>query len=365
MSTKIPIYDVKLTGNEKKYVNECIDTSWISSRGKFIKLFEDSFSEYIGVKHSASVCNGTVALHLALVTLDIGPGDEVIVPSFTYVASVSAIVYTGALPVFVNSLKETWQMDPEDIKRKITTRTKAIMAVHIYGHPCDMDAITNLARDNGLYLIEDAAEAFGSEYKGKHTGTFGDISTFSFYGNKTITTGEGGMLVTNSAELHDKAYHLKMHAVSNTREYWHDAIGYNYRMTNICAAIGLAQLEQADEILKRKREVAECYTDLLKASPVTPHIETKDVTHSYWMYSILTRTQKERDALRSFLKEAGIETRPAFPPVNTMPMFSKNNGKFPVAEMLGSCGLNLPSWHGLNDEQIKFICDKIFSFFDK
>ena len=247
MSVFVPIYQPSLDGNEKKYVDECLDSSWISSKGKFIKLFEDKFASTIGVEHASSVCNGTVALQLALATLGARRDDEVIVPSFTYIASVSSICHAGATPVFVDSLHDTWQMDPEDVRKKITPRTRAIMAVHLYGHPCEMDPLVAIAKEHNLHLIEDCAEAFGSRYRGRHVGTFGDLSTFSFYGNKTITTGEGGMVVTNNRQLYDRCHHLKMHGLAQNREYWHDALGFNYRMTNVCAAIGLAQLERAEE----------------------------------------------------------------------------------------------------------------------
>jgi len=359
MNIRIPIYQPLLDGNEKKYVNDCLDSSWISSKGKYIHLFEEKFSEFIGVSHSASVCNGTVALHLALVTLGIGKGDEVIVPSFTYIASVNTIVITGAKPVFVDSLEDTWQMDPDDVKRKITQYTKAILAVHVYGHPCEMDKLKKIAKENNIFLIEDCAEAFGSLYNEKHVGTFGDISTFSFYGNKTITTGEGGMVVTNDDTLYDRAYHLKMHGLAKCREYWHDVIGFNYRMTNICAAIGLAQLENAKEKIQKKRELRNWYEEVLSGTPIKTHGEFGDVFHSYWMYSILLDSPQTRDGLRKHLSANGIETRPTFYPVHTMPMFAHNFQKLPVAEHLGWCGINLPSWPGLSKEQIGEIGDLI------
>ena len=363
MSYKIPLYVPNLEGNEKKYVSECLDSTWISSKGKFIKEFEDKFSEYINVKYATSVCNGTTALHLALETLGIAEGDEVIVPTFTYIASVSSIIYTGASPVFVDSIAETWQMDPEDIKRKITPKTKAIMVVHLYGQMCDMDAIMKIANENNLFVVEDCAEAFGSKYKGKYAGTFGNISAFSFYGNKTITTGEGGMFVSNDYYLYDKAYHLKMHGVSTVRLYWHDVIGYNYRMTNICAAIGLAQLERADDIIKKKRIIAETYNENLKGLPVITHKESKDTVHSYWMYSILTENVKVREALRKYLDDNGIETRPTFYPAHTMPMFAQTYQKFRVAEELAIRGMNLPSFPELKKGQILEVCEKIREFY--
>jgi perosamine synthetase len=363
MSYKIPIYQPSLDGNEKKYVNECLDSSWISSRGEFISRFENEFRKFIGIEHATAVSNGTVALHLALVTLGIGPGDEVIVPSFTYIASVSNISQTGATPVFVDSLADTWQMDPKDVKRKITANTKAIMAVHLYGHPCDMDELVRIAKEHDLFLIEDCAEAFGSTYKDKHVGTFGDLSTFSFYGNKTITTGEGGMIVTNDETLYDRAYHLKMHGLAKYREYWHDVLGFNYRMTNICAAIGLAQIEKANEKISKKRQLAIWYNEALKDLPVKPHGEYGKVFHSYWMYSILTGSPDERESLKAFMTKAGIETRPTFLPVHTMPMFSQKYQKLPVAEYLGWHGINLPSYPDLEKDQVQFIADTIAEYY--
>jgi perosamine synthetase len=363
MEYKIPIYKPSLDGNEKKYVNECLDSSWISSRGEFISRFENEFRKFIGVEHATAVSNGTVALHLALVTLGIGPGDEVIVPSFTYIASVSNISQTGAIPVFVDSLENTWQMDPKDIKRKITPKTKAIMAVHLYGHPCEMDELVKIAKENDIFIIEDCAEAFGSTYNGRYVGTFGDLSIFSFYGNKTITTGEGGMIVTNDETLYDRAYHLKMHGLAKYREYWHDVLGFNYRMTNICGAIGLAQLEKAGEKIAKKRQLAGWYNEALKDLPVKPHGEFGNVFHSYWMYSILTGSPDERDGLRDFLKNAGIETRPTFLPVHTMPMFSHRYQKLPIAEYLGWHGINLPSYPALTKDLVEFIAANIGKYY--
>ena len=311
-SISIPIYRPDLSGNEKKYVNECLETSWISSRGRFVGEFEQRFAQRIGVAHAASVCNGTVAIHLALVALGIGPGDEVIVPTLTYIASVNAIVYTGATPVFVDSLASTWQMDPDDVRRHITPRTRAIMAVHVYGQACDMQALGNIAREHRLFLVEDCAEALGTLYRGQHVGTFGDISTFSFFGNKTITTGEGGMVVTNDKTLNERARHFKGQGLAAHREYWHDVVGYNYRMTNIEAAIGLAQLERADEFIRLKRQLAARYASALDGLPVQLHAEAPDTVHSYWMVSILVERAEDRDALRAHLAADGVETRPLF-----------------------------------------------------
>lgn len=363
MNYKYPVYRPNLSGNEKKYVNECLDSTWISSKGKFVSEFEEKFAEYIGVKYAAGVSNGTVALHLALITLGIGPGDEVIVPTFTYIASVNSIAYTGAEPIFVDSLADTWQISPEDVRRKITPRTKAIMPVHIYGHPCDMDEIQKIAKENNIFVIEDCAESFGAKYKKQHTGTFGDISTFSFFGNKTITTGEGGMVVTNDKTLFDRAVHFKGQGLAKHREYWHDVIGYNYRMTNICAAIGLAQLERADSIIPRKRKVAELYIKYLNDLPVEYQKEDKDVFSIYWMFTILVKNNEDREPLREHLKKNGIETRPAFYPVHTMPMYADRYQKHPVAENLAWRGINLPSYPDLLEEDIIFICEKIREYY--
>lgn len=360
---KIPVYQPSLSGNERKYLNECIESTWISAKGPFIKEFEKKFAQYVNITHATSVCNGTMALHLSLVVLGIGPGDEVIVPTLTYIASVNAISYTGANPVFVDSLENTWQMDPEDIKRKITQKTKAIMVVHLYGHPCDMGQIVKIARENGLFVIEDCAEAFGSLYKNQHVGTFGDIATFSFYGNKTITTGEGGMIVTNDETLYDRTIHYKGQGLAKHRQYWHDVIGYNYRMSNICAAIGLAQLEQADFFVSRKREIASIYDKGLFQLPIKFHKEIGEVSHSYWMCSILVGEPHQRDLLRDFLEIRGIETRPVFYPVHTMPIYSQKYQRHPVSENIGWRGINLPSWPGLERQQIQYVISAIEDFF--
>lgn len=363
---KIPVYTPYLKGNEKKYVSECIDSTWISSKGKFVNAFEEAFAQYVNAPFATSVANGTVALHLALLALNIGPGDEVIVPTFTYIASVNAILYVGATPVFVDSLPSTWQMDMADVHRKITAKTRAIMAVHLYGHPCEIDTLQTIAKDNQLYVIEDCAEALGSFYQTQHVGTFADIGTFSFFGNKTLTTGEGGMLVIQNADLYQKAVKLKSQGLSANKQYWHDVVGYNFRMTNICAAIGLAQLEQLETILVKKRAIAHYYQKTLQDLPLSIHNEASQVTHSYWMCSILLNDPNKRDSLRDYLAHAGIETRPLFYPVHSMPMYQpyvKKAEHFPVAEFLGSRGINLPSFPDLLTDQIDYISQKIRDFF--
>lgn len=359
----IPIYRPDLGGNVKLYVNECLDTTWISSKGRFVGAFEGAFAERIGVQHAASVSNGTVALHLALVALGIGPGDEVLVPTLTYVAAVNAITYTGATPVFVDSVRSTWQMDPDDVRRNITPRTRAIMAVHVYGQACDMKALCGIAREHRLFLVEDCAEAFGTFYAGQHVGTFGDIATFSFFGNKTITTGEGGMVVTNDKTLNERARHFKGQGLAAHREYWHDVVGYNYRMTNIAAAIGLGQLERADEFIHGKRELAARYAVAFAGLPIELHAEALGTVHSYWMVSILVQQPEEREPLRAHLAAAGIETRPLFYPVHTMPMYARSYRKHSVAEDLAWRGVNLPSWPGLTGADVEKIAAAIRSYF--
>ncbi|PIS02447.1 MAG: perosamine synthetase [Chlamydiae bacterium CG10_big_fil_rev_8_21_14_0_10_42_34] len=359
---RFPVYRPTISDLEKKYVNECLDSNWISSKGDFIEQFEQAFANYTQVPYATTVCNGTVALHLALLAIGIKPGDEVIVPTLTYVASVNMIAHTGAKPIFVDSLASSWQIDPEAIIEKISPRTKAIMVVHLYGHPCDMTPIAQICKKYNLFLIEDCAEAFGTQYEGKHVGSFGDIGTYSFYGNKTITTGEGGMVVSKNKELLSKVYRLKTQGVSFHKQYWHDLLGYNYRMTNICAAIGLAQLSRADEIIHKKREIAQWYKEELEALPLQTHKEIGSSFHSYWMCSIILYEARLRDSLMTYLDQHGIETRPLFIPIHTMPMYACDES-FPVAKSLSSSGINLPSYPELSRSDVKEICRSIREFF--
>ncbi|MCP4971777.1 MAG: DegT/DnrJ/EryC1/StrS family aminotransferase [Arcobacter sp.] len=364
MKYKIPVYQPSLDGNEKKYLLECLESTWISSKGRFINSFESEFAKYIGIKSASSVCNGTIALHLALLALGLKNNDEVIVPSFTYIASVNAISYVGATPVFVDILPHNWQLDPDDVIKKITPRTRAIMPVHLYGHPADMYRITEIAKENNLYLIEDCAEAFGSKINNKHVGTFGDISTFSFFGNKTITTGEGGMVVTDNEELFSRIQKLKNQGNSINQEYWQDIIGHNFRMTNMAAAIGLAQLERADIILKKKRDIANLYKNELAGLPIKFQEEYDNVEHSYWMFNILVENSTVRKKLREYLKNKLIETRPTFYPVHTMSMYSSQKQSLPISEDIGLRGITLPSYPDLSMDEINYICINIRAFYE-
>jgi perosamine synthetase len=361
---KYPVYKPLLNGREREYTIDCLESSWISSKGKYVDRFEREFANYIGTKHAVSVCNGTAALHTSLLALGIGPGDEVIVPTLTYIASVNAITYTGATPVFAESLKNTWQIDPVDVAARITSNTKAIMAVHLYGYPCHMGELGKLAKKFNLILIEDCAEAIGSEFLDRKVGSIGDISCFSFFGNKTITTGEGGMVNTNIDELDAKVRRIKGQGLADNREYWHDLIGYNYRMTNIEAAIGCAQLEKVDHIVERKIAIANLYRNKLEGLPVTFHNFCDYGRHTYWMCSILTENAKSRDSLRHHLENAGIETRPLFNPVHTMPIYPGRKGDFPIAENLSDCGINLPSYPELTNYEIDFIAGSVNEYFN-
>jgi perosamine synthetase len=362
-SFRIPVYRPDLTGNEKHYVMQCLNSSWISSKGSFIGRFEDQFARRVGVPHATAVCNGTVALHLAMLALGIGSGDEVIVPTLTYIASANAVSYCGATPVFADSTAGSWQIDPTDVQRKLTPRTKAVMAVHLYGHPCDMDALRDICARHGLFLIEDCAEAIGSLYKNRPVGSLGDIATFSFFGNKTMTTGEGGMVLTSDRTLIERARHFKGQGLATHREYWHDVVGYNYRMTNLCAAIGVAQLERLDAFIERKRQLAALYRAGLRGTPLTLQSEGPDVTHGWWMVTVLVDKPEDRDRLRAHLEAAGIETRPAFSPVHTMPMYSHRYQRHPVAEDVAWRGINLPSFPSLTDVEVRDICSVIQDYY--
>lgn len=360
---KYSVYQPSLTGNEKKYVNECLDSTWISSKGHFINDFERAFASYIGVDFATGVCNGTVALHLAGSALGLGGGDEVIVPSFTYIASANPFLQLGCKIVFCDSLKSTWQMDYDDIRRKITPKTRAIVVVHLYGHPCDMDEIMKIAKEHNLFVIEDCAEAIGSEYKGKKVGSFGDIACFSFFGNKTITCGEGGMVLCNDKELDYRIKHLKGQGVVSYREYWHDISAYNYRMTNIQAAIGLAQFEQINKFVEKKIKLASWYKEGLKDTPLIFHDCASNVKHSYWMVSVLARNQQEQQDLRKYLLENGIETRPTFPCIHQMPVYNQKYIKLPIAEDISARGINLPSYPALEQNDISYITESIKDYF--
>ncbi len=351
----IPVAEPVLTGNELAYVSDCVTSGWVSSIGQYVTRFEQDFARFCGVKHGIATNNGTSALHLALTVLGIGPGDEVIVPTLTFVATANTVMYTGAKPVWADSEPRTWNLDPADVARKITPATRAIIPVHIYGHPVDMDAINAIAQQHHLHVIEDAAEAHGAEYKGRRVGSIGQMGAFSFYGNKIITTGEGGMLTTDDDTLAEKARRLRDHAMSPTRRYWHPEIGYNYRLTNIQAALGVAQMERIEEFIARKRAIAALYNELLKGTPgVSLPVEEPWAKNVYWMYSILVSDDARisRDGLMAHMKAHGIDSRPFFYPIHTQPPYAMGQS-LPVAERLARQGLNLPSSAALGDDDIR------------
>jgi perosamine synthetase len=362
--SSIPVYKPFLDLTELKNVIECVESSWISSKGPFIKKFEKAFATRIDISNATTVSNGTVALHVALLALGVGPGDEVIVPTLTYIASVNAIKYVGATPIFIDCNLSDWQIDTSKIEAKITEKTRAIMAVHVYGNPTDMIAIMTIARKFDLKIIEDCAEAIGTYINGRHVGTFGDVSTFSFFGNKTITTGEGGMVVSNSREVIEMVERLKGQGLAAGREYWHDLIGYNYRMTNICASIGLAQLEKLETILEKKRSIANFYFENLKNLPVQFQEVLEGGLTSHWMCSILCENEEKRDGLRKHLSKVSIETRPLFPPIHLMEMYTTKEN-FPLAESISVRGLNLPSFPSLTSDELNLIVLNIKEFLEK
>ena len=358
----IPVSEPCLTGNELAYVSDCVQSGWVSSLGKYIGEFERQFAEFCGTRHGIAVSNGTTALHLALAALGIGPGDEVIIPTFTFIATANAVHYTGATPVFADSEALTWNIDPQDIARRITPRTRAIIPVHIYGHPAEMQPILDLAQEHGLLVIEDAAEAHGALYRGKRVGSLGKINTFSFYGNKIITTGEGGILTTDDDLLNEKVRFLRDHAMSPEKRYWHTEIGFNYRMTNLQAALGVAQMERIEEFIARKRWIAGLYRQglqdisTLEFSPEAPW-----ATSVYWMASILLKDNfpLTREELMQRLKERGIDSRPFFYPIHTMPPYQDDTLKMPVAEDISRRGINLPSAVTLTEADIQRIVSAI------
>ncbi len=356
-----PVYKPLLAGNEKKYVVECLDTGWISSRGVFVSKFEENFGNFIGASDPIAVSNGTVALHLALESLGVGPGDEVIVQSMTYIATVNAITYVGATPVFVDSNLDDWQMKVEGLEDVITVRTKAILVAHLYGGVGDLNELMKIAKKYDLFVVEDCAESLGSLFGGNETGTFGDVATFSFFGNKTITTGEGGMVIAKDPKVREKIRLLKGQGLSPGREYWHEVVGYNYRMTNICAAIGLAQMERMSFIQEEKLRISAHYRESLKFAQVNFQPHNPNISICEWLVSIVV-PEEIRDNLRTFLTSEGIETRPFFFPVHTMPMYTKFARDLPNSEILSRSGLNLPSYPELSNADIEVIASKINTF---
>jgi perosamine synthetase len=354
----IPVFAPWLSENVRRYVLDCVDSGWISSLGQYVGRFERDFATFCEARHAVATSNGTTALHLCLVTLGIGPGDEVLVPDLTFVATANVVRYTGATPVLVDSDPRTWGMDAADARRKLTARTRAIIPVHLYGHPVDLDPFLAMADEHRLDIVEDAAEAHGARYKGRRVGALGRIGAFSFYGNKIITTGEGGMVVTNDPTLAERAAFLRDHAMDPRRRYYHPEIGFNYRMTNIQAAIGCAQLEQADAILSRRKSIAGAYqAGLAEIRGLTLPPAESWAENVYWMYSVLVEPAfgPNRETVIAGLRARGVDSRPFFVPLHELPPY-RLDVPFPVATSLAARGINLPSGTGLTLNEIATVC---------
>lgn len=377
----IPVAAPVFAGNEKRYVLDCIESSWISSAGKYVEKFEHEFADFCKVRHAVSCSSGTAALHVALLALGIGPGDEVIVPTLTFVATANAVTYCGARPRFVDIEADTWTIDPALVEAKITARTKAILPVHLYGYVANMDAIREIARRHNLFVVEDAAEAHGAEFRGQRVGSLGDAAAFSFYGNKIISSGEGGMVVTDSDEIARYAAQLRGQGMDLNQRYWFPVVGYNYRMPNLTAAVGLAQLERIDWHLNRRREVASWYRETLSEVAGISWQAPKDGCENNsgcgssgcgnsgcgnvdWLFTITLdqSIQTGRDEVMAKLAERGVETRPVFYPMHVLPPYreaAQEDGPFPVAERIAQTGLSLPTWAGLNGEDVDYVCDAL------
>lgn len=363
----IPVNEPLFISDEKKYLAECINSGWISSEGPFVKEFENKFSSYIGKKYGVAVSSGTAALEVAVGALNFAPGDEIILPSFTIISCASAVVANGLVPVFVDCKEDTWNIDPEKIEEKITKKTKAIMVVHIYGYPCNMEPILKIAKKRKLKIIEDVAEAIGAEYYGKKCGSFGDISCFSFYANKIISTGEGGMVLANDKKYAERAELLRNIGFIEKRRFLHEELARNYRMTNMQAAIGTAQLKNIEKLIKIKRENGKKYTENLEGiSGLRLPAEKEYAKNVYWMYGIVLdkKTGFNAESFAEKLLEKRIETRPFFYPLHLQPVWKKINikikkEKLAVTENISRQGLYLPSGLALKKEQIEAVCDAI------
>lgn len=360
----IPVCEPRLDGNEEKYALQALRTNWISSAGGYVTEFESRFAEKVGARYGVACTSGTTALHLALATLGIGKGDEVIVPTFTMIASPNAAVYTGAKVVLIDAEAGTYNLDLSQLEARITRRTKAIMPVHTYGHPVAMGKLLAIARRHNLYVVSDAAEAHGAEYKGRPIGGLGDLAAYSFYGNKIITTGEGGMITTNDLEIARLARTLRDHSFSKERHFWHKFLGFNFRMTNLQAAIGLAQTERFEFLVNCRRRNAALYRRWLASVPGLRLPPEKSWAKSvFWMYAILVQPEfgLSRDELRNKLAERGIETRTFFVPIHLQPIYHREfrRESFPVAERLCERGLYLPSAATLTPDDIRFVARAI------
>lgn len=362
----IPVCEPLITARDIELVNDALASGWISSAGKYLDLFEESWANYCGMPYGVAVSNGSTALDIAVDLLDLERGDEVIMPTFTIISPAQSVVRAGGVPVLVDSNPGSWQMDVDQIEGRITSRTRAILVVHIYGHPADMDPVMALAEKHGLTVIEDAAEVHGAEYKGRRCGGIGHISTFSFYANKLITTGEGGMVLVKSREHAERARSLRNLCFQPGRRFYHETLGYNYRMTNVQAAMGAGQIERIEETIARKREIAHVYDAAFSSIPALQlPSEMPWARNVYWVYGIVLGEERETDAvgIMSHLRSRGIETRPFFLGMHEQPVFHDmglfRNEHYPVSERLARRGLYLPNGLTISSDQIAEVADAV------
>lgn len=367
LKVSIPVNEPLLDGNEKRYLNECIDTGWISSEGPFVQRLEHEFASRVGRRFGIAVSNGSVALDAAVKALNIGPGDEVILPAFTIISCAAAVVRAGATLVLVDSQPDTWNMDVEEVEQKITSRTRAVMPVHTYGLPVDMNALLAVTRPRGIAIIEDAAEVHGQTCDGRPCGSFGDVSTFSFYPNKHVTTGEGGIIVTDDEKLAERCRDLRNLCFRSPRRFVHEELGWNFRMSNLQAALGCAQLERLDSFVERKRNMGRRYTELLAGTPGVqmPLVRTKLAENIYWVYGLVLEDSIPFDAEEAMrrLSSRGIGCRPFFWPMHEQPVFRRmglfENCRFPVAERLARRGFYVPSGLAITESQILRVAETV------
>ncbi len=363
MDYRIPLSQPSITALEVTCVTDAVQSGWVSSRGEYIDRFEEIFADYCGTRYALTTSSGTTALHLALLGYGIAPGDEVIVPDITFVSTANAVSYAGAKPVFVDIDKETLCIDVERVRQAITPKTKAIVAVHLYGHPANIPALKAIAQPRGIVVIEDAAEAHGATIHGVKTGALGDCGVFSFYGNKIVTCGEGGMLTTNDSALYQRAKHLRSQAMSPTQKYWHTEIGYNYRMTNLQAALGFAQMKRISEFVEKKKTIFAQYQKHLSAcTEIRLNRTARWADNVFWQVCMEVDSweMSDRNQFMMALAERGVESRPFFYPISDMPMYSKGDRyDTPVAHRVSQQGLNLPSYFDMCDRDIKDVCDTI------
>jgi perosamine synthetase len=358
----IPISQPSITQKEIDYVTDAIKSGWVSSLGKYIDLFEEKFASYCGTKYAVAASNGTTALHLVLVSLGIKADDEIIIPDLTFIATGNAVKYIGAKVITVDVDEDTLCISPEAIRKAISSKTKAIIPVHLNGHPANMEEINKIAKENNLFVVEDAAEAHGAEFNGQKVGSLSNAGIFSFYGNKIITSGEGGMITTNSKELYKKMRYLRDHAMSKDKKYWHTEVGFNYRMTNLQAALGVAQFERIDEILLKRKELFEYYQERLKnVQGIKLNYKASWAKNVYWLISIEIDgyIESQRDEFIQKLKTKNIDSRPYFYPLSDMPMYE--NADTPMTHKVYQRGLFLPSYFDITKDEVNYICKEIIN----